>query len=315
MYKSIIGTLLVFSLVSLNGLNGQGTASDGLRVISTTTLLGDIVSAIAGDHIQHTVLLPSHADPHGYELKAADMMTLTKADVLFVMGLGLDDFLKPALRKTMDTLRVENLSKNMERRHVPSHGHHHDHEHAHDTEVDPHIWFNPLNVMHWVDAVEQTLSELDPRHTAAYQANASGYRQTLEELDAWIQEQVKNIPPAKRRIVTDHNFLSHFCERYGFTQVGFIHRGISALSAPSAKEVARLEKHLGGAGIPALFVGKNSNPKLARRMALDLNIDIAYLYTESLGNPDGPAGNYPDFMRYNVGIIMNALQNHEGRSH
>ena len=72
---------------------------------------------------------------------------------------------------------------------------------------DPHVWWDPNNVQHWVNRIEQALSDADPAHAATYQANAKDYRQALSDLDTWISQQVAQVPQANRKIVSDHRRL------------------------------------------------------------------------------------------------------------
>ncbi|MBS1254065.1 MAG: Manganese ABC transporter substrate-binding lipoprotein [Anaerolineales bacterium] len=181
----------------------------------------------------------------------------------------------------------------------------HEDEHG---EVDPHTWFDPNNVIIWTDNIEQALSALDPANTVAYEANAQTYKRKLEELDAWIREQVAQIPAENRMLVTDHHVLSYFADEYGFEQVGAVIGAFSTIAEPSARELAALEDRIRQHGVPAVFVSSTVNPKVAARVAQDTGIELAPLYTGSLSKPSGDASTYLDFMRYNVRAIVSALR-------
>jgi ABC-type Zn uptake system ZnuABC Zn-binding protein ZnuA len=173
---------------------------------------------------------------------------------------------------------------------------------------DPHTWTDPNNVMIWVRNVEAALSLLDPTHAPAYQANAEAYQSDLEELDAWIRQQVAEVPEADRQIVTDHRTLNYFVGRYGLVQVGAIIPGYSTLSEPSARELAAMEEAIQELGVKAIFVGKTVNPALAETVAEDTGTRLIFIYTGSLSAKGGDADTYIAYMRYNVDAIVSALR-------
>ncbi|MCZ7542393.1 MAG: zinc ABC transporter substrate-binding protein [Anaerolineae bacterium] len=173
---------------------------------------------------------------------------------------------------------------------------------------DPHVWTDPDNVMLWTMMVRDTLSALDPDHAAAYADNATAY---LEALNALVNEEiapaVSTIPEASRKLVTNHAALGYFAHRFGFEVVGLVIPGASTLAEPSAAEVAGLIDAIRAEGVPAVFAETTANPDLAWRIAEETGVPFYTLYTGSLGEPDGPAGTYLDYMRHNVRTFVAAL--------
>jgi ABC-type Zn uptake system ZnuABC Zn-binding protein ZnuA len=173
--------------------------------------------------------------------------------------------------------------------------------------ADPHVWTDPHSVMVWAGNIADSLGVLDPANADTYETNAQTYVEELEKLDEWIEEQVARVAPHDRQLVTDHTAFGYFAKRYGFDQVGAVIPGYSTLAEPSARELARLEGAIENRGVKAVFVGLTVNPDLARRVAEDTGTKLVFLYTGSLSEPDGPAGDYMAFMRYNVNAIVDAL--------
>ena len=116
------------------------------------------------------------------------------------------------------------------------------------------------------------------------------------------------IPPENRVIVSDHILLGYFADEYGFTQAGAIVPGYSSLAEPTARELARIEDTIYEKGVGAIFVGNTVNPAFAERLSNDTGAQILFLYTGSLSEPDGEAGSYLDYMRYNTSVIVDALR-------
>lgn len=295
-------------------------AGEKLRVVATTSIVADVVKNVGGELMDLTVLMPLGTDPHTFEPTPQDVVAIAEAHVVFVNGAGLEVFLEPLLESAgTGEARVVPVSYGVELRKpegepedisFPSDlqsGGEAELQHEH-SEFDPHTWFDPNNVMVWTQNIEQALSALDPDHAEVYAANADAYRAELQELDAWIQEQVAQVPEADRQLVTDHMAFTYFVHRYGFEQAGAVVPGYSTLAAPSAQDLAALEGAIRQLGVKAVFVGRTVNPGLAQRVARDTGIRLVFLYTGSLSEPGGPADTYLSLMRYNVSAIVNALK-------
>jgi manganese/iron transport system substrate-binding protein len=287
------------SRVSLSG-------GEKLQVVATTNIVGDVTHSVGGDHIALTVLMPPGVDPHAFEPTPQDVAAVSKAHVVFANGAGLEAFLSRLLESADAAGRVVPLSQGIELW-APGAGQADAHEHD-DEGGDPHTWIDPNNVIIWARNAASALSSLDPANADVYQANAQAYINELEALDAWIREQVAQIPENRRYLVTDHLMFAYLAQAYGLEQIGTIFPSYSTLSEPSAQEVARLEDAIREVGVPAVFVGKTVNPALAERVAADTGVQLVFLYTGSLSEPGGEAATYIDYMRYNVNAIVSALR-------
>lgn len=275
------------------------------KVVATTTLVGDVVRQVGGDTIDLHVLLPVGADPHNFTPTPQDVAAVAQADVIFTAGLGLEAFMAPLLDNAGSHAPVVALSDGVSTLQPPVTAEADGHDAG---AVDPHVWFDPNNVMVWVDNAARELATIDPAHAATYQANAAAYRRALQDLDRWIVEQVASIPAANRQLVTDHLIFSYFAQRYGFEQVGALVPGYNTLAEPSAQELAGLEDAIRRTGVKAILLGNTVNPALAERVAGDTGTRLVQVYTDSLTAPGGDADSYLAFMRYNVRAIVDALQ-------
>jgi len=302
-------SLLFILLVACAGPASQPNSpekgtSGSLSVVATTTIVGDVVRSLGGDAIHLVVLLPPGTDPHSFQPTPQDVVKVSDADVIFINGAGLESFMNSLLSNSGDGTKVVAVSDGIQLLNAPE-----GEPGVHVDEVgDPHVWMDPNNILVWVDNIENALSEADPANSAIYTQNAAKYRQTLAELDQWVRDYVAQIPASKRKLVTDHQVFGYFADRYGFTQVGTLVPGYSTMAEPSAQELAALETAIGGLNVPAIFVGDTVNPSLAQRVADDTHIRLVFVYTGSLTKAGGPASTYPDFIRYNVNAIVDALK-------
>jgi ABC-type Zn uptake system ZnuABC Zn-binding protein ZnuA len=279
---------------------GEG---EKLKVVATTSIVADVVQNVGGDLIELTMLLPLGTDPHAFDPTPQDAAAVADAHVVFANGAGLEVFLEPLLENAGEDVMVVPVSYGVELLEFKvEQGHHH------RGGADPHTWFDPNNVMIGVHNVELALSALDPDNAETYEANAEAYESELGALDAWIQEQVAQVPEENRKLVADHAAFSYFARRYSFEQIGAVFPGYSTLAEPSAQELAKLEDAIREFDVKAVFVGLTINPDLARRVADDTGTRLVFLYTGSLGEAGGPAGDYLAFMKYDVSAIVEALR-------
>lgn len=305
----LLWLVLLAVLPACTAAPAPAPADSKLKVMATTTIVGDVVRQVGGQAVAVTTLLPVGADPHTFQPTPREVAQVADARVIFANGAGLEEFLKPMLENAGGGAQVISLSDGIQLLQAgdesgePAHPGEDDHSAG-----DPHTWFDPQNVILWTQVIEKKLGELDPSDAATYTANAQAYRAELRGLDEWIQSQVEQLPAENRKLVTDHTSFTYFAARYGFEQVGALVPAYSTLAQPSAQELAALEESIRSLGVKAVFVEQAANPTLAQRVAQDSGVPVVPLYNGSLSAPGGPAGTYIDFMRYNVAAIVKALQ-------
>jgi ABC-type Zn uptake system ZnuABC Zn-binding protein ZnuA len=280
-----------------------------LQVVATTNIVGDVVQNVGGEQIELTMLMDTGVDPHTYVPTPADTASIHDAHVVFANGAGLEADLEELLESAGGEaihIRVSDGIEFLSPPGLPAHEGEDEAGHEHQ-DVDPHVWFDVQNVIHWVENIEHTLSTLDPANVGTYQQNAQAYLQELEELDAWVEEQIAGIPEANRKFVTNHPAFGYLASRYGLEQVGAVYP-ISPSAEPSAQDIAALEDAIREFGVSAVFTESTVNPKLAEQVAEDTGIVLVQLYTGSLGEPGSGADTYILLIRYDVNAIVDALK-------
>ncbi len=263
------------------------------KVLATTTFLADIAQNVAGNRLVVNSLLPPTANPHEFQPTPKDAITIAQSQVLVVNGLGYEPWLQNLLGTSGIALDTITASDGLQ----PARG------------GDPHMWMNPLNVVHYAENIRDGLSKADPAGAAEYSANAAAYISSLNQLDAWIKQQVAGLPPDRRLLVTNHDELGYFADAYGFKVLGAVIPSVTSDSAPSAQEMAQLIQTVQSSGAPAIFLDVNENQNLARQIASETGTKVVTdLYVETLSAKDGPAPTYIGMMKYDVTTIVNALQ-------
>ena len=267
-------------------------------VLTTTTILADIARHVAGDQLVTESLLPFGADPHSYQPVPQDTKKINESKVLIINGADYERSLNSLLTNVGDKKELIEASTGLRLITNPDN----------DKEVDPHLWLDPNNVIVYVDNIRAGLTKFNPDSADEYQANARAYVTQLQELDAWINGQVAQIPPKRRVLVTNHDSLEYFADRYGFKIVGSVIPGFSSDASPSAEQMADLIDRIKLFEVPAVFLDTADNPALAQQIASETGVKmVTDLHLESL-TEGAPAGTYIDMMRYNVTKIVEALK-------
>lgn len=306
-FTAILILIIAFLLVGCSGASIRPNP-DGLKVVATTTIVGDVVRQIGGDKISLEVLFPIGADPHTFEARPQDVIAISNADILFLNGLELEHTLEPLIEANAKGLVVE-VSEGIEA--LPFEDSHEESvssEEGHDHAVgDPHVWMDPNNVQVWVQKIVKTLSDTDPDNKTYYSENGDKYLNELANLNQWIKNEVININVNDRKLVTDHETFGYFADEYGFRVVGLVVNSITTGAAPSARELSELEDKIKQQNVKAVFVGSTVSPTLAQQVASDTGVKLVVLYTESLGAKDSGVDTYIRFMKKNVELIVDGL--------
>jgi zinc/manganese transport system substrate-binding protein len=295
---------LVAGLVAVTACGADdpaASADEDPYVVATTGIWADVAGMVACDGtFEVRTLLPTGTDSHGYEPSLRDRQVLDGAALVVANGLGLEERLDDTLAAVEDggvpVFRVGDHVETMT-------GAEGDEEHG---GADPHVWFDPTRVSAALPALGDALLA----------AGADGDRigdcvtatqEQLAVLDADIVDTLGVVPADRRILVTNHDSLGYFADRYGFTVLGSILPSTSTLTESSPGQLEALGEAIEAAGVPAIFAESVSSTDDADALADRLGVDVVVLYTESLGEPGSGAETYADFLRFDAQAIAGAL--------
>jgi ABC-type Zn uptake system ZnuABC Zn-binding protein ZnuA len=307
-------------------------AGESLRVVASTSIVGDVVRQVAGSTATVDVLMAVGQNPHAYEPTPRAIATLEDSYIAFVNGLDLEEALMETIENVAGTYVVpvsagisvlgggdhdhddhdhedEHHEEHNEEHEEDHHAHEHDHDHA---AGDPHFWFDPTNVIVWTENIAAALSEADPSNSETYEENRDAYIAELEALDLEIRQQVSSIPRNRRKLVVDHVALTYFADEYGFEIIGEVIPSVSDQAEPSARHIAQLAEVIREAEVPAIVIGGTASRGLRNLVSavaeeVGREIEIVEILTGSLA-PQGSRGDtYLEFVRFNTEQIVSAL--------
>lgn len=314
---------LVLSVVGLTAACGAqgGAQEDGVtRVVTSYSILNDMVQNVAGKHAETTVLVGAAEDTHTFEASPSDSRALAEADLVFENGVGFEPWLDDAYSTSGSEARRVVVSGDIEPIEGGEHGHEHEeenedgHEAGHEEEhgeLDPHVWHDPENAVVMVEAVRDALVKADPGNAGDYRRNAREYIAEIEKLDSEIEGRVDRVPEENRKLVTSHDTFGYFAERYGFEEVGAAIPSLTTESSdPSAGETAKLAEEMREENVRAVFPEQlGSDSQILERIASEADAELAPpLYTDALGEPGNEGDTYLSMMRYNARTVTEALR-------
>jgi len=292
----IIFVALLAALVAA-GCQSDDAGDSRLKVVATTTQIGAIVREVGGERVDLDVLLEAGADAHDFELSPRDMARINEADVVLRHGLGLDTWLDKAIGSAGGDAAVVQVTEGIPVRRDASGA------------VDPHVWHNPQYAATMVDNIARALAEARPADGAAFEQAAGRYRATLAQAEAEVRDILAVIPPANRKVVTNHDALGYFLEYYGLEFVAAVIPSANKDAQVSAAELAALQDLIEREGVKAIFAEAEVDPAVARQLARDSGIAVVEgLYADSLGEPGSGADTIHGMWLFNARKIAEALK-------
>jgi ABC-type Zn uptake system ZnuABC Zn-binding protein ZnuA len=274
--------------LSACGSNRATVGDGGPVVVATTTQVADLVRAVAGQRSGVQQILSPNSDPHAYEPRPSDVRAVAGAKVVVRSGGDLDEWLGGVLRNAGSDATALDLIEAV-------------HTRRGEGGVDPHWWQDPRNAVIAVGRIRDALAAADPPGRATYAANAAVYVTRVRRLDRAIAACMGAIPPRRRKLVTDHDALGYYADRYGIQIIGTVIPALSTQAQASAGAVARLVRTIRSTGVTTIFPESSANPKLIRAIARDAGATVGPpLYADSLGPRGSPGATYLGSLRANT---------------
>jgi ABC-type Zn uptake system ZnuABC Zn-binding protein ZnuA/ABC-type Mn2+/Zn2+ transport system permease subunit len=281
---ALAGAALIAALAAGCGSGSNEAGPGQVKVIATTTQIGDFARAVGGERAKVVQLLKPNTDPHDYEPRPSDVRETAGADVVLENGDRLDHWMGDVVKQAGGHPTVVDLGASAPVK-LPGES-----EGEEASKFDPHWWHDPRNAEAAVAAIRDALTKANPDAKDVYARNAGAYLAKLRALDRGIASCLDRVPAAQRKLVTDHDAFNYFARRYRVAVIGAVIPSQTTQAQASAGDVARLSKLIRREGVKAVFPESSINPKLARAIARQTGAtsDLT-LYGDTLG-PKGSSG-------------------------
>ncbi len=276
--------------------------------------------------VQVESLAPPGVDTHTYEPSLRDRAKMDDASMIVINGLGLEDTLDDTLDAVAaggtpvfvigdhieplgtDDSEDDQSDDSDHDDEADDHAEADDHEHDHEGGADPHIWFDPVRISGTLDELADTIAEATGLPEAELAACTQDYKDALHDAHTDIVDLVESLAPEQRVLVTNHDSLRYFADRYGFRVVGTV---IPAATTAAEASIARLEElaHvIDHEGVVVIFGDTTHASATLEELASQAGVAVVSLNTDSLG-PDGSAhSTYIGLLTTNAEVIVSALQ-------
>jgi zinc/manganese transport system substrate-binding protein len=261
------------------------------------------VKDLVGDKANVIVPMPNGQDPHEWEPSAKDIETIMKADLIVQNGLGLEGGMEKTLQQAQEAgVKFFTASDHITVRKVgegegiPTG----DPDQAVGAE-DPHLWMDPIDMKAIVAALAtQVKTDLGIDLTD----RATDLESRLDALNQEVADKVKSLPGANRKLVTGHESMGYFAQRFGFKLVGAIIPSITTQAEVSASDLAALKKLIQDNQVKVIFTELGTPPAVADAIGKETGVKVVELTTHSL-----PAdGSYFTFLRNLAQVIVDGLK-------
>ena len=299
----ITNLLLLSALFLSSCIQPQPSAPQKPLVIASHSILAYIVDRVAGEHFQVESFVPDGVDSHSYQPTPQDVAKISQARVVVLNGFGFEPYMTDLLTEAGPDITMITATEGITPRFAEGHSLKGEQASNVNSEPDPHFWMDPILVKQSAFTISAALAQIDPENAVEYATNATVFGQELDELDRWIVESTNAIPESKRLIVTNHETLGYFADRYGFSLAGSVLEGSSSEAAASSQHLRELISLIKERGISVIFVEPTDDPSVAEQIAQEAGVRLETgLSTHSLVIGGKTAG-YVEMMRRNVELL------------
>lgn len=304
--KPLFLIMVSFALFSCQPGMNRKESNGKLKIVTTTTMITDMVSELGGDAVEVQGLMGAGVDPHLYKASEGDVNKLFHADIVIYNGLHLEGKLVDVFEK-MEHRGVSMLavSDTINRSILLS-------SENFASNYDPHIWFD---ISIWKTAstyIAQKLAQKDTVHKKQYMENLDMYLAKLDSTEVVIKKMINELAPQNRVLITAHDAFNYFGKAYGFEVLGL--QGISTATEAGVQDVQKLAGLIVDRKIKAIFI-ESSVPKRniealqAAVKSKGFNVAIGgELFSDACGDAGTFEGTYIGMVIHNVSTITSALK-------
>lgn len=275
------------------------TESSGKPVVlSTFTVISDMVREVGGDRIEAISLTKPGTEIHGYEPTPGDLVRASKADIIFDNGLNLELW-AAKLYSALPEVPHVTLSDGIEVIDIA--------EGAYKDKPNPHAWMSPKQALIYVENIREALAVLSPEDAAYFNANAAAYSDKIRSLDTRLASALATLPASHRTLVSCEGAFTYLTQDYGMQELYLW--AINDESQGSPQQIARVVDEVKAKDIPTVFCESTVEPRIQEEVAESSGAKLGgVLYVDSLSAESGPAPTYLALLEHTVSTIIEGLK-------
>ncbi len=281
-----------------------------LNVVTTSTMVTDMVKSVGGDRVSVVGLMGPGVDPHLYKPASGDVVKLQRAKVIFYSGLMLEgrmaDLFFRMARSGKKVYAVTESIPESDRLEPPEFEGH----------WDPHVWGDPTLWSKCISTVVEGLSAGDPAGREYFAKRGAAVVKSYKDVHQWALKRISAVPKAQRVLVTSHDAFNYFGKAFGFQVVAV--QGLSTVTEAGLADIAKTVDFIKGKKLKAIFVESSVNPAAIERVSKDAGVKIGgELFSDACGKPgelhEGngekyDVGTFVGMVKHNINTIVDALK-------
>ncbi len=284
-------------IASLMLLPVAGHAQDRLKVVTTFTVIADMVRNVAGDLVDVVSVTKPGAEIHGYEPTPQDIVSASGADLVLWNGLGLERWFEQFLSNLGDVPSAT-LTDGITPISITGGDY--------DGKPNPHAWMSIANALIYVDNIAKALSAADPANAATYAANAAAYKAKLSAELEPLKARIATLPEGHRWLATCEGAFSYLARDLGLEELYLW--PINADQQGSPRQVQAVIDGVREHQIPAVFCESTVSSDPAEQVARETGAVFGgILYVDSLSDANGPVPTYLDLLKVTTETIAKGL--------
>jgi ABC-type Zn uptake system ZnuABC Zn-binding protein ZnuA len=304
--RRALATCAVTALLAGCGTSAQGdNGTDGLRIVTTVAPITSIVAAVGGDRVTIDGLVPEGTNSHTFDPPPSAAKALSRADLVFVNGLKLEEPTKSLAETNMGSgAKLVELGTRV----LPESKYVYDFSFPKDEgKPNPHLWTDPTYAIKYAAVVRDTLTAADPGNAGYFEENYVKFERQAKALDAALRADQATIPDGKRELLTYHDAYAYFAQTYGWRVIGAIQP--RNFEDPTPREVASLIDQIKAQRVPVIF-GSEVFPS---KVLAEIGRATGARYEDTLrdddlpGKPGSAEHSWAGLMRYDYVTMIKGL--------
>ncbi|MEZ2590124.1 MULTISPECIES: metal ABC transporter substrate-binding protein [Pantoea] len=273
-------------------------AAEKFKVVTTFTVIADMVKNVAGDAAEVTSITKPGAEIHEYQPTPGDIKRAQGAQLIMANGLNLERWFE-RFYQHLDGVPEVIVSAGVKPIGIG--------EGPYNGKPNPHAWMSPDNALIYVDNIRDALVKYDPAHAETYRQNAAGYKQKITAALDPLRQQIADIPEDKRWMVTSEGAFSYLARDLGMKELYLW--PVNADQQGTPQQVRKVIDQVKKNAIPAVFSESTVSDKPARQVARETGAHYGgVLYVDSLSNAQGPVPTYLDLLRVTTETLAQGIK-------
>lgn len=291
-------TMMLLSALLTILMATSSYAAEKFKVVTTFTVIADMVKNVAGDAAEVTSITKPGAEIHEYQPTPGDIKRAQGAQLIMANGLNLERWFE-RFYQHLDGVPEVIVSAGVKPIGIG--------EGPYNGKPNPHAWMSPDNALIYVDNIRDALVKYDPANAETYRQNAAAYKQKITAALDPLRQQIADIPEDKRWMVTSEGAFSYLARDLGMKELYLW--PVNADQQGTPQQVRKVIDQVKKNAIPAVFSESTVSDKPARQVARETGAHYGgVLYVDSLSNAQGPVPTYLDLLRVTTEMLAQGIK-------